>query len=129
MPHLLLVQKFIVHILNLKLNNLKILYILNLNYPYKLYNKGLIMVRYLDVERMKLEEGFYKNINDNSLLYFTGRYNNQEAPIFENGKSKEDYFMYGPEIGSLIRINKRDVEKISKKLKEKVSWIEEKLKK
>lgn len=87
------------------------------------------MVRYLDVERMKLEEGFYKNINDNSLLYFTGRYNNQEAPIFENGKSKEDYFMYGPEIGSLIRINKRDVEKISKKLKEKVSWIEEKLKK
>lgn len=85
------------------------------------------MVRYLDVERMKLEEGFYKNINDNSLLYFTGRYNTQEAPIFENGKSKEDYFIYGPEIGSLIRLKKREVEKIAEKLNEKVSWIEEKL--
>jgi len=83
----------------------------------------------LDGERKKLEIGFYKNVKDNTLLYFTGRYNEQEAPIFENEEKRgEEYFIYGHITGDLFKLNKKDINAEIKKSKEKRSWIEEKLK-
>lgn len=84
---------------------------------------------YLDGERKKLESGFYKNVKDNSLVYFTGKYNEHEAPVFEmEEKPGEEYFIYGSYTGNLFRLNKREIKKAAQKLKEKASWLEEKLK-
>jgi hypothetical protein len=87
------------------------------------------MIKYLDGERKKLEEGLYKNVENNSLLYFTGNYNDHSAPVFERGeKPGEEYLIYGSDVGNLFRLNKSEVKKIVQKLRENASWIEKKLK-
>lgn len=87
------------------------------------------MKEYLDKEDKKIEEDFYKLPNSDNLFYFTGRYEEGLA-VFEkeNEVGKTKLFPVAV-VKTLCRAGSEEVKKELENLKDKVSWLEEKLKK
>jgi hypothetical protein len=89
------------------------------------------MEEYLDAEGKKLEKGFYKNKVDDDIIYFTGEYNKNRDPVFEINDYLLSNFHLPLQGGSgvlLNKINKKEVEEIINRSKNKINWLEEKLK-
>jgi hypothetical protein len=88
------------------------------------------MINYTDSEGDKLKEGFYRDPNSSGLLYFTGEYNSYNLPKFE----RENNMAFGNDtldahsVRKLFKVGKEEVKNKLENLKEKASWLEEKLK-
>ena len=88
------------------------------------------MIEYLDGNGKKLEKGFYKPVNLQDLVYFTGRYGEEGLPIFdtrnegENLSSQLDTHL----VRRLVRFSKETIHDKIKELKKQTNWLEEKLK-
>jgi hypothetical protein len=91
------------------------------------------MKEYKDHEGKKLEKGFYLPLmvpNDFELFYFTGEYNDK-GPLFLHEEKNKDVSGQFEEyiLKRLVRVPNESVIKTMEKLKNKASWIENKLKK
>lgn len=81
------------------------------------------MVKYLDKEGKNIERGFYAS----PLWYFTGNYDDNGKPIFEDGYGR--VIAYDKDITiSIIRLNPEEMKKVIEEEKNRISWIEKKLK-
>jgi hypothetical protein len=94
------------------------------------------MTDYLDNNNNKLEKGFYEILSigiGKGLIYFTGEYSNNGLPIFEKGNAIGDKENFKKEFDHfltkrLLKLSKEEIRKEWNQLKNKTSWIEEKLK-
>jgi hypothetical protein len=84
------------------------------------------MTDYFDNNNNKLEKGFYKASNVDELLYFTGKYDSKELPMFDrwDGSSTS---LYHSLTRQLSKQNIKKVEDIAKKSKQYSAWLEKKL--
>lgn len=84
------------------------------------------MEEYLDLNKKKLEKGFYSN-GDLQVCYFTGRYTDSRNPLFQEGGEIE--FMEEKSfVKKLFKIDEKYVNNVVSVLKEKANWLEKKLK-
>lgn len=112
-----------------------ILYIFKDNYDYKESEIINFMANYIDNKGKKIEKGFYRENHFDTFVYFTGKYDKGTGyPVFEKeieiGKAKLFPLHV---VRELYRLNDEEIkDKLndfkSKNMKEKVSWLEEKLK-
>jgi hypothetical protein len=93
------------------------------------------MTDYFDNNNNKLEKGFYEVLSmglGKGLIYFTGEYSSDGLPIFEKGNAIGDKNNFKREFDHfltkrLLKLEKEEVNKQLNELKNKTSWIEEKL--
>jgi hypothetical protein len=86
------------------------------------------MVNYLDNETQKLKKGFYKLPNCNELFYFTGRYESGLAAFEKENEIGKIKLFYHTTVNKLSRMDNEEANKKLENLKEKVGWLEKKLK-
>jgi hypothetical protein len=84
------------------------------------------MVRYLDNKKKEIQKGFYRDLEDKELLFFTGEYDYDGLPIFDN-ESHTTRYLPSCLIRKLSRVDKKEIKIILKNLEEKANWLEEKL--
>lgn len=81
------------------------------------------MKEYLDRDGKKLEKGLYTY----PIWYFTGKYDNSNHPIFEDGWGRLGSFDRDCVLG-LRRLNEEDIKFEIERSKKNTSWLEEKSK-
>jgi hypothetical protein len=94
------------------------------------------MTDYFDHDNNKLEKGFYEVLSvgmGKGLIYFIGEYSKDGLPIFEKGNAVGDKNKFRKEFDHfltkrLLKLSKEQIREQWKELKDKTSWIEEKLK-
>jgi hypothetical protein len=87
------------------------------------------MKEYLDREGKKLEKGFYTFTQTGRLEYFTGNYNQDGLPLFddiENINKPKAFFCHN--VMRLIGVSKDEIKKKINDLEKEKSWMEQKLK-
>jgi len=77
-----------------------------------------------------LRKGFYRGIHSERVYYFTGEYNSNGLPIiFLDGEIIENESELENSIKRFKKIKKEKVNDILSKLKQRVDWLENSLKK
>jgi hypothetical protein len=83
------------------------------------------MFDYIDNEGKTIKKGFYEYNDFNKLIYFTGKYDEAGFPIFEKEEIMgETEALPSFLVDKLSRINKREIKRRVKDLKEKINWLE-----
>jgi len=85
------------------------------------------MTYYLDGEDKIIQRRFYIYPGLKKILFFTGEYNGEGRPIFNNEKGTREYMRHHLTV-RLKRLTKEDIKDIIKKSKDKINWLEKGLK-
>lgn len=82
------------------------------------------------MEKEELKRGFYRVHSYNGpLIYFTGKYNETNIPIFESQKQMLSAALISDSfIEELRKVDKAEIDQIIEDNKSEIRWLEEKLK-
>ena len=87
------------------------------------------MKEYKDSDRNELKPGFYIDLDEkennretDNIFYFTGKYDKDGLPIFDNGKEERSFYMRS--VMNLQRIPDEKVKKIIRDMKKRANNLE-----